>query len=121
MKLELKKCISSKECGGCDISSLIKYHVKAIFQLYTMDIEDYNMRLITTKCLNTAVILTIIVLGIKKGQKYTNFCDTDKTINRHQSREVNNKDLIIEMKKKVLRPTKLRYMYYILMTDNYFP
>jgi hypothetical protein len=99
---------------------ILKDYVKPIMQLLTNDITDYNMRLIVTKCLNTAVMLVYLLLG-DKGIKMANYCNTHTTRKRHMDGIDNNISLINSLKEDLLRTTKKRYIYYILLTDAHFP
>jgi len=47
----------------CDIGYIIKDHIPAMMQLMTNHIRSYNMQLLTTKCLNTAVMMWYLFLG----------------------------------------------------------
>jgi len=47
----------------CDIGYIIKDHIPAMMQLMTDHIRSYNMQLLTTKCLNTAVMMWYLFLG----------------------------------------------------------
>lgn len=47
----------------CDLGPIIRYHIVALMQLLTNEVESYNMRLLTTKCLNTAVMIWYLFLG----------------------------------------------------------
>jgi hypothetical protein len=99
---------------------ILKDYVKPIMQLLSNDIVDYNMRLIVTKCLNTAVMLVYFLLG-EKGIRMANYCDTHATIKRHQDNLDNNTTLITSLTKDLLLKTSKRYIYYILLTDARFP
>ena len=123
-KLKLEGCSKDKEkcsVSRCDIGYLIKNYVKAILQLLTNDVKDYNMRLLTTKCLNTAVMMAIFLLGNKRGLAVADFCDTTRVIPRHQSGKVNNEKLLTLLKTDILSNEPDRYIYYILITDASLP
>lgn len=47
----------------CDLGPIIRYHIVALMQLLTNEVKSYNMRLLTTKCLNTAVMVWYLFLG----------------------------------------------------------
>ena len=113
---------SSKKCTKvCNIGFIIKNHVKCIMQLLTNDIPQFNLRLQTTKCLNTAVMLMQFLLG-SKGLQIVDACDTRDVIDRHKSGIETNDNLLKELKKQVLsKREKTRTLYYILLSDGYFP
>ena len=122
-KLKLEGCSDKKKCtpSRCDIGYIIKDYVKAVIQLLTNDVTDYNMRLLTTKCLNTAVMIAIFLLGNKRGLAVADFCDTTRVIPRHQSGKVNNESLLKLLKTDILSNEPDRYIYYILITDASLP
>jgi hypothetical protein len=105
----------------CNIGFIIKNHVKCIMQLLTNDIPQFNFRLQTTKCLNTAVMLMQFLLG-SKGLQIVDACDTRDVIDRHKNGIDNNDVLLEELRKQVLsKREKTRTLYYILLSDGYFP
>jgi hypothetical protein len=99
---------------------ILKDYVKPIMQLLTNDITEFNMRLLTTKCLNTSVMLMYFMLG-KEGIRIANYCDTHQTIKRHNENIDNNLEILNSLKTDILSTkNKRRYIYYILLTDGYF-
>jgi hypothetical protein len=120
MKLSLNTC--TKTPCSCDLGYIIKDYVKPLMQALTMDIPDYNMRLLTTKCLNQSILIAFFMAGKRKALRMGDYCDTHETTKRHESGEHNNAGLIKMLKKDVLHKSiKYRYLYYILMTDAYLP
>lgn len=110
----------------CNIGLMLKDYVKPIMQLLTNDIRDYNMRLLTTKCLNTAVMISFFLLGREKGIKVADYCDSHNTAKRHTEYNTTNykslnEKLVKSLMVDLLKPIATREMFYILMTDNYFP
>ena len=79
-----KKKKKKREEGGrfvCDVGYVVRSHVPALMQLVTADPrvrELYNMRLITTKCLNTAVMMMHLVLGSGRALRRTLECDVEE-------------------------------------------
>jgi hypothetical protein len=104
----------------CDIGSLVKDYVKPLMQATTMTIHEYNMRLLTTKCLNTAVMFMVLFFAKKGALKTTRYCDVDNVVLRHRSNAVNNSDIAADLARKVKRRTKNRYVYYVMLTDGDF-
>lgn len=47
----------------CDIGYVIRDHIPALMQLLTNELTQYRMELLTTKCLNTAVMVWYLFLG----------------------------------------------------------
>jgi hypothetical protein len=117
----LDRC-TKRACPRCDIGYILKEYVKPLMQLLTNDIREYNMQLLTTKCLNTAVMLMIFMLGTKKGIAKAERCDANFMMSEHMNGRMKNSDMLAFMQKKLLRRgTKYRELFYILMNDNKFP
>ena len=104
---------------SCNIGPVVKRYVKPIMQALTMDIRQYNMRLVTTKCLNTAVMFMVLFFG-RSALKDTEFCDVQNVANRHQAEINHNTMLVRKMTNDILRTTKNRFVYYIMLTDGKF-
>lgn len=47
----------------CDIGYIVRHHLTAMMQLLTVELRDYDMCLMTTKCFNTAVMFWYLFLG----------------------------------------------------------
>ena len=91
---------SSKVClSDCNVTELILKYLVPIFQYLSIELTDYNMKLKTTKCLNTAVMLVHILGSEKDVKTKVNYCDTENI----------NKD-ILKLKIK-LRKLKKRRIY----------
>jgi len=122
-KLVFDSCTSEEKCRKCDIGYILKNYIKPLMQTLTNDVKDYYMRLLTTKCLNTAVMLSIFMLGKNRGIEIANYCDTEATRKRHIENKDDNSSIISYFKKDILSSikTKQRYLYYILLTDGKFP
>jgi hypothetical protein len=103
----------------CDIGYVVKDFVKPLMQAMTLAVEDYNMRLITTKCLNTAVMFMVMFFG-KDALKDTVYCDVDNVVRRHNHKSDNNQMLLRALSNDLLKATKTRYVYYLMLTDGYF-
>jgi hypothetical protein len=88
-------------------------------QALTVSIREYNMRLITTKCLNTAVMFMVLFFG-QNALKDTEYCDVHNVVERHESEKDNNIILVNKLQRDVLRNTVNRYVYYVMLTDGYF-
>lgn len=118
--LSVDKC-TKQQCDRCDFGYIISNYIKPIMQCLTMDIKEYYMRLLTTKCLNSAVLVAYFMLG-KRGIDIANFCDTHKVRDRHSEGKCNNVDLLDKLQIQLLHPIcKYRQLYYILITDTEFP
>jgi hypothetical protein len=119
-KTNVKVCLSD-----CDVISIILNYLVPIFQYLSIKMTDYNMKLKTTKCLNTAVMLVYILGGEKHIKDKVSFCDTDNISKRYNKLKSNEKKM--QRKKNILDKldTDLnnsrinsRYFYYILLTHT---
>lgn len=110
----------------CDVVYALKNYVKPLMQLMTNDILSYNMSLITTKCLNTSVLLLVLLLG-KDAIKIADQCNSNLTKQIHKERlkqpeqQSYNVIYLRKLETELLsKITSTRYIFYILMTDSYF-
>lgn len=60
---------------------LIADHVPALMQVVTNELPQYTMQIITTKCLNTAVMVMYLFLG-RSALEHTEFCDVSSVRKR---------------------------------------
>jgi len=105
----------------CEVTSLVMKYLEPIMQLLSGTMKHYNMQMRTTKCLNTAVMLTYILGGSDK-LKNVEYCEVSRINSRYETKSnklqyklnIFNK-LKSDLSKKNIRK---RYFYYILMTNN---
>jgi hypothetical protein len=103
------------------IVDILSPHVTALMQLLTNDFPQYNMRLITTKCLNTGIMITFSLLG-QKGLEMVDECDSNLTTQRHKAGIDNNAQVLKQLRNQLASNRERRSkLYYILMSDGYFP
>ena len=118
-QLSLEKC-TKISCKPCDMGYILKDYIRPIMQCLTNDIKDYHMRLLVTKCLNQAVMMSFFMLG-KKGIEIANACDSVKVQQRHKDKIDNNTDVLEGLQTQLLYPRcRYRQMFYILMSDAQF-
>lgn len=111
-------CQSKHGCK-CNVPFMIKDDIVPIMKLVAKEYRDYKMDN-PTKCLNTGVTLLHLILG-KHGVKLADYCDTDKTYERHKTLEDSNVSVMHTLHKHVLnKKHRKRYLYYVLLTDGYF-
>jgi hypothetical protein len=102
----------------CDIGYLVKKHIKAIMQVLTMSLTEYNMRLMTTKCLNTAVTFMFLFFGLSALED-TMYCDVENVKKRQVF--ANNMGIVRKMYNDILdTSTQERHVYYLMLTDGHF-
>lgn len=105
----------------CDLGYIIKDNIQMLMQLLTNDLPQFNFRLQTTKCLNTAVMLVQFLVG-DKGLKMANNCDTRAVISRHTEGLDTNEGIIADLRQQLFsKREKKRTLYYILLSDGHFP
>lgn len=109
-------CDQSK-CNKCDLGYILSNYITPLMQCLTNDIKEFNMQLLTTKCLNTAVMLMFFLLG-KGGIKRALSCDATALVERAQQKPINNMSIMKSITNNVLsKKTKHRYLFYILVND----
>jgi hypothetical protein len=111
-------CLDDR-CKRCDVGYLIKDFMTPLMQALTVHVKEYNMRLIESKCLNTAVSIFFLLFG-KDALKHTVFCDVRNVQQRHHFEVDNNQIIANKLREDVLRKTKHRYIYYLMLTDGEF-
>ena len=103
------------------IVDIISPHVPALMQVLTNDFPEYNMRMITTKCLNTGIMIAFSLLG-KQGLEMVDQCDSNRTTQRHKASLEDNHTILSHLRQQLLtRREKRSRLYYVLLSDGYFP
>lgn len=117
--MNLRGCKRPKQIRN--IAHVIGPHIKALIQLLSNDFPQYNMKLQTTKCLNTGILLCLSLLGTK-GLEIVNYCDSNLTTTRHKQGQDDNIEIFKKLQKQLFSKRERRsQLYYILLTDGYFP
>ena len=73
----------------CQLGYIVMNYINPLIQMISIDIPEYKMNMITTKCLNTALMLIFLFVG-EKGIEVTSECDVNNVVKRHQSKEERN-------------------------------
>ena len=122
---------SANTCSRtCRLGIVIKDYVLPLMQLLTNDIKSYNMGLLTTKCLNTAVMLMYLMMG-QRGVEIADMCECNMVRECHQGKRgkkqctmvditINNKGTIESLKQSLISQNNMRELYYVLITDGWF-
>lgn len=110
-------CTSCK--FDCPIGYIVKDFVKPIMQALTVQLTQYNMRLIQTKCLNTAVMFMYLFKG-PEGLKSTHYCDVDTVRSRYNALIETRTEITYALQKSILRKSNDRQLYYIMITHGDF-
>ena len=102
----------------CNYVYIISNYLIAILQVMNITLsESYTNNLINTKCLNTAVMLIVILIGQKKIPCIQQ-CDVGNTIQRHIQSTDNNNTITDKLTRSICRASKKPYIYYIMLTDG---
>lgn len=106
------------EIDTCKYIYIISKYIVSILQVMNVTFsKSYTNNLISTKCLNTAVMLVVLLLGEKKI-KAIQQCDVPNTIKRHISFEDNNTLIANKLIKSLCKSSVKNYLYYIMLTDG---
>lgn len=101
----------------CDVGYIVKNNVHAVMQLLTVKLRMYNMHLITTKCLNTAVMMMYLFLG-ETATTITHECDVSIVQDRVRRRLDPPSAHIADALVHDMMSGSERALYYIMMTDG---
>jgi hypothetical protein len=111
----------------CPLASVVRAHLAFIMRLFDADLSEYNMRQVTTKCLNTAVLTLYMLLG-KRALDHTRYCDVENILARRArdtpasfwATMVAN---IAEVRRQVLRRGRERApkLFYCMITSAEVP
>ena len=101
----------------CDLGYLIQDHLPALMQLMTYD-QRSVMTTETTKCLNTAVMITHLMLGPERAAPVTAACDVH-VVRRSAlaGKHPGNPAVAASLKERVLMTGGKRAIFYVMITD----
>ena len=107
----------------CNASTVIAKNIKVLMQLLTNEPEmkQFNMQMILTKCLNTSVVLVMLLLG-SAGLSTASECSVDATQKRNTPIKQNNTIIAKATMDAVLKPLSVQEkgrLHYIMLTDSY--
>lgn len=105
----------------CDIGYLIEDHIPAIMQLMTHKLPDYNMQLVTSKCLNTAVMMMYLMLG-EEALQMTSYCEVPnvqarQNVTKHRKDCKHRLEVMKNLKKQLFANVD-RALFYVMITDG---
>ena len=102
----------------CTTAYIIRDHIRSIMQLLTNDLPEYNMQIVTTKCLNTAVMMAYLLLG-SDALRHTGQCDVPNVRARHAHSPRTRQDVCAELYEAVLDPADMSHqLFYVMLTDG---
>jgi len=70
---------------------VIQHHLPAMMQVLSNELEEYNMNLVTTKCLNTAVMMWYLFLGDQSSLPYL---DKNNNNNKEEKEEEEGENVV---------------------------
>jgi hypothetical protein len=115
--------------GVCRVAELIGEHVPLLMQLLTNEpaMRDFNLQLVTTKCLNTAVMLMVLLLG-ERSLEQARQCSVGRVRERFQvsasgDRARADMHSADGLAGAVLAPLRggRRRLHYVMLTDGDMP
>lgn len=100
--------------GVCPLFyAIVKSHVRALMHLVTLELPEYGMQLVTTKCLNTAVMMLYLALG-SEALKETRQCEVPLV----RTKSSGSPALRSEVKSVLSTPGAPRTMWYVMITNG---
>lgn len=111
---------------SCRVGDILAKHAPALIQVMTERLPTYHMRLVTTKCLNTAVTLMYLTLG-EAALRHTRYCDVPVVLERSRKGGPSRLTVLDALRARVLAPaTAALRVFYVMLTDAqlgavYFP
>lgn len=105
-----------KDNKKCELGNILSEYIIPIMQLLTNDLPQYNFKMKTTKCLNTSIMITFFLLGLKHGSKIIDKCDSSKT--NDEKYYITRRDELINNLNDIFTIENGRYIYYILIANN---
>lgn len=109
------------DCPTPPIGVVVRDFVKPIIQALSVEVSQYRMRLLTTKCLNTAVTFMYLFFG-RRALADTMYCDVPNVVQRHTVQGTDTNQSVLKFLKAGLvnKTDKTRYAFYVMLTDGDF-
>ena len=115
---KLQLACNQKECN---VMTFVKDYITPIYQVLSIELPAYHMKLRTTKCLNTSIMTMYLLLGTK-GITKSEYCSVQNIRKRVAANSLQRKDDIMMYDRliKDIFSTKDKYrnFYYIMITDG---
>lgn len=103
----------------CSYVYILSNFLISILQVNNIhDANIYPNNLITTKCLNTAVMLVTLLIG-REHLSTIEYCNVDNTRNRHLNNIDTNKKQSKKLCDSLLSKSIKSSIYYVMLTDGY--
>lgn len=102
----------------CNLGKIIKDHMPLLLQVFNDDLKEYSMMMLTSKCLNTAVMMFYLYLG-DEAFTYTRRCNVSNILTMHVQVGVNSLEQVKNFKYDLLNiGTNQRELFYVMITDG---
>lgn len=101
----------------CNLGYIVKGNMGLLMQIFQKELNMYDMQLVTSKCLNTAVLIMYMLLG-SEAIAHTSFCDVHNVQKRYREMGNASNPELFRFKNELLSPSKTRVLYYIMITDG---
>lgn len=101
----------------CDLGYIIMENVPMLMQLFDKELSEYRMQMLTSKCLNTAVMIMYMYLA-ENALPHTKYCDVSNVVDRYQQNNISIPECS-RFKTDILDVTsQTRALFYIMITDG---
>lgn len=104
----------------CDIGYIVMHHIDAVLQVLTNRLRDYHMKMIKTKCLNTAVMMMYLMLGTE-AMGTVHKCDVQNVRSRRKAKGdamPTTGEIARNLKAAIQSKVAERALYYVMITDG---
>ena len=101
----------------CDLGYIIRRNVALLMQVFDDELKEYDMQLVTTKCLNTAVLVMFMMLG-EHALSYTRSCDIPNVHVRYSKNDKSIPQTLAFKDAIISQAETVRTLYYIMITDG---
>lgn len=102
---------------ACSLGYIVARYVNPLMQCLTNDIQSINMQLLTTKCLNTAVMMMFFFIGHKALDR-ARTCDAAKLMNAYARGDIDTPKQVKKLRSCMLRPSRQSCVYYVMINDG---
>lgn len=102
---------------ACDLGYVIRDKITLLMQIFDKELADYRMQMMTTKCLNTAVLIMYMFLA-EGALVHTAYCDVPAVKLRYSKANMSVPECN-RFKTKLLDVSdKDRQLFYVMITDG---
>lgn len=103
---------------SCELGMFIKDKMPMLMQLFHKELASYNMRMLTSKCLNTAIMIFYMFLG-EEAIKHISYCDVKNVLQRYHLDQRQSLYKLHAFKKELLSTRNThRKLFYVMITGG---